>query len=105
MDAVRRALSETRPTGRGEEIASAQSAKSGKTETLVFSFELNVRELTFQTDLKTISRFAQLEYKFGDPERGKTIFEGVVDSHSKRWDLWSIYVDMEAAQGDIASVR
>ena len=57
------------------------------------------------TDLKTIAKFAQLEYKFGDLERGKTIFEGIVDSHPKRWDLWSIYIDMEAGQEDIASVR
>lgn len=56
-------------------------------------------------DLKTISRFAQLEYKLGDPERGKTIFEGIVDSHPKRWDLWSVYMDMEATQGDIQSLR
>ena len=57
------------------------------------------------TDLKTISKFAQLEYKLGDPERGKTIFEGIVDSHPKRWDLWSIYVDMTVSQNDMASVR
>ena len=57
------------------------------------------------TDLETISRFAQLEYKLGDPERGKTIFEGIVESHPKRWDLWSIYIDMEAGQGDIMSCR
>ena len=56
-------------------------------------------------DLKTISKFAQLEYKFGDAERGKTIFEGIVDSHPKRWDLWSIYIDMQASQGDIANIR
>src|ERR1700728_4697941 len=56
-------------------------------------------------DLKTISKFAQLEYKLGDPERGKTIFEGIVDSHPKRWDLWSIYMDMEAGQGDIQNLR
>lgn len=56
-------------------------------------------------DLKTISKFAQLEYKLGDPERGKTIFEGIIDSHPKRWDSWSIYLDMEATQGDIASLR
>jgi len=55
--------------------------------------------------LKTISKFAQLEYKLGDPERGKTIFEGIVDSHPKRWDLWSIYIDMAASQGDMAGVR
>lgn len=61
--------------------------------------------LIVQPDLKTISKFAQLEYKLGDPERGKTIFEGIVDSHPKRWDLWSIYLDMEAGQGDIQSLR
>ena len=57
------------------------------------------------TDLKTISRFAQLEYKYGDPERGKTLFEGIVDSHPKRWDMWSVYVDMEATQGNIQASR
>ena len=56
-------------------------------------------------DLKTISKFAQLEYKLGEPERGKTLFEGMVDSHPKRWDLWSIYIDMEAGQDDIQSMR
>lgn len=56
-------------------------------------------------DLKTISKFAQLEYKLGDPERGKTIFEGVVDSQPKRFDLWSIYMDMEAGQKNIQSLR
>jgi rRNA biogenesis protein RRP5 len=56
-------------------------------------------------DLKTISKFAQLEYKLGEPERGKTLFEGVVDSHPKRWDLWSIYIDMEVGQNDVQSMR
>jgi rRNA biogenesis protein RRP5 len=56
-------------------------------------------------DLKTISKFAQLEYKLGEPERGKTLFEGIVDSHPKRWDLWSIYIDMEAGQKDVQSMR
>ncbi|KAI0080360.1 U3 snoRNP-associated protein Rrp5 [Panus rudis PR-1116 ss-1] len=65
----------------------------------------SLQSLEKRKHLKTISKFAQLEYKLGDAERGKTIFEGIVDSHPKRWDLWSIYIDMEAAQGDIASVR
>ena len=56
-------------------------------------------------DLKTISKFAQLEYKLGEPERGKTLFEGIVDSHPKRWDLWTIYIDMEVGQNDIQSMR
>ena len=69
------------------------------TELLVLTHELG------RPDLKTISKFAQLEYKLGEPERGKTLFEGMVDSHPKRWDLWSIYIDMEAGQKDVQSTR
>ncbi|THH11892.1 hypothetical protein EW146_g7883 [Bondarzewia mesenterica] len=65
----------------------------------------SLQSLEKRKHLKTISKFAQLEYKLGDPERGRTIFEGIVDSHPKRWDLWSIYMDMEAAQKDIQSLR
>lgn len=56
-------------------------------------------------DIKTIAKFAQMEYKLGDPERGKTIFEGIIDSHPKRLDLWSVYIDMEAGQKDIQTIR
>ncbi|CAE6455083.1 unnamed protein product [Rhizoctonia solani] len=55
--------------------------------------------------LKTISTFARMEYKLGDPERGKTIFEGIVESHPKRNDLWSMYIDMETSQNNAQSVR
>lgn len=55
--------------------------------------------------MKTIVRFAQLEYRLGDAERGRTIFEGVVDSYPKRLDLWNVYIDLEAKSGDVQSVR
>ncbi|KAJ3806453.1 hypothetical protein F5876DRAFT_80678 [Lentinula aff. lateritia] len=64
-----------------------------------------LQSLEKRKHLKTISRFAQLEYKYGEPERGKTLFEGIVDSHPKRWDMWSIYMDMEARRSDIQSLR
>jgi len=65
----------------------------------------SLQSLEKRKHLKTISRFAQLEYKYGEPERGKTLFEGIVDSHPKRWDMWSVYMDMEATQGNIQSLR
>lgn len=65
----------------------------------------SLQSLEKRKHIKTISKCAQLEYKFGDPERGKTLFEGMVDSHPKRWDLWSVYIDMETAHGDIMSLR
>jgi rRNA biogenesis protein RRP5 len=42
-----------------------------------------------------ISKFAQLEYKSGVAERGRTMFEGILQSYPKRVDVWSIYLDME----------
>ncbi|KAF8167718.1 hypothetical protein B0H34DRAFT_645870 [Crassisporium funariophilum] len=65
----------------------------------------SLQSLEKRKHLKTISRFAQLEYKYGDAERGKTLFEGIVDSHPKRWDMWSVYMDMEATQSNIQSLR
>lgn len=79
--------------------------RRGKLEEARALLPRSLQSLEKRKHLKTISKFAQLEYKLGDPERGKTIFEGIVESHPKRWDLWSIYIDMEAGQGDIMSLR
>ncbi|KZT75076.1 hypothetical protein DAEQUDRAFT_807332 [Daedalea quercina L-15889] len=79
--------------------------KRGKLDDARKLLPRSLQSLEKRKHLKTISKFAQLEYKFGDPERGKTVFEGIVDSHPKRWDLWSVYIDMEAGQGDIMSAR
>jgi rRNA biogenesis protein RRP5 len=48
---------------------------------------------------------AVLEFKYGDAERGKTIFEGIVDSYPKRLDVWGVYIDQVAKENDIQGVR
>lgn len=40
-----------------------------------------------------VSKAALLEYQLGSPERGRSIFEGLLDSYPKRTDLWSVYID------------
>ena len=45
--------------------------------------------------VKTISKFAVLEFKRGTPERGRTIFEGVLANFPKRADVWHQYLDQE----------
>ncbi|EIW86889.1 hypothetical protein CONPUDRAFT_115715 [Coniophora puteana RWD-64-598 SS2] len=79
--------------------------KRGEVEQARKLLPRSLQSLEKRKHLKTISKFAQLEYKLGDPERGKTIYEGIVDSHPKRWDLWSVYMDMEAGQQNIQSLR
>ncbi|KAH9960794.1 hypothetical protein BGW80DRAFT_1438825 [Lactifluus volemus] len=79
--------------------------KRGEVEQARMLLPRSLQSLEKRKHLKTISKFAQLEYKLGEPERGKTLFEGIVDSHPKRWDLWYIYIDMEASQNDMQSIR
>jgi len=46
-----------------------------------------------------ISKFGMLEFKHGNQESGRTMFEGIVNNYPKRMDIWSIYMDMEIKYG------
>jgi len=46
-----------------------------------------------------------MEFKHGEPERGRTIFEGIVNSYPKRLDFWNVWLDKEIQQGDGDQVR
>ncbi|KAF2258286.1 nucleic acid-binding protein [Lojkania enalia] len=52
-------------------------------------------------------KFAALEFKSpnGDPERGRTIFEGLVSAWPKKYDLWDTYLSLEIAHGGEENVR
>ena len=50
-----------------------------------------------------MSRFAQLEYEFGSPERARTLFDGVLAKHPKRLDLLFVYADKEVKFGSPAA--
>ena len=49
------------------------------------------------THVQMTSKFAQLEFQSpsGNAERGRTIFEGLLDSFPRKMDLWNVYLDME----------
>ncbi|KAL8859953.1 MAG: hypothetical protein Q9178_003501 [Gyalolechia marmorata] len=61
-----------------------------------------LQTLPQHTHLQLTSQFAALEFKSpnGDPERGRTMFEGVLGTFPKRLDIWSILVDLETNKGD-----
>jgi len=56
-------------------------------------------------DLKVITKFGQYEFKYGDADRGRTIFEGIVANYPKRVDLWSVYLDMEIRIAQVDVIR
>lgn len=60
-----------------------------------------------------VSKAALLEYQHGSAERGRSVFEGLLDSYPKRTDLWSVYIDAhikahtppKVAKADFSEVR
>lgn len=57
-------------------------------------FQKSLSTLEKRCHIEVISKFAQMEFRYGDSEKGKTIFETLLASNSKRLDKWSIYIDM-----------
>lgn len=71
----------------------------------MFSFYEGNQGTKCIADVETIEKMALLEFKHGDTERGKTLFEGLIDKFPKRLDLWGVYIDQVAKVGDIQGVR
>ncbi|XP_021893902.1 rRNA biogenesis protein RRP5 isoform X2 [Carica papaya] len=55
--------------------------------------------------IKFISQTAILEFKCGVPDRGRSMFEGILREYPKRTDLWSVYLDQEIRLGDVEVIR
>ncbi|KAL7225150.1 hypothetical protein ACSBR1_020517 [Camellia fascicularis] len=59
----------------------------------------------FKHSCKFLSQAAILEFKCGVPDRGRSMFEGMLREYPKRTDLWSIYLDQEIRLGDVDVIR
>lgn len=63
-------------------------------------------------DVATICKFAQLDYKHGEKEIGRSMFEDLLSTYPKRTDVWGIYLETEtshassdASVGDVDRIR
>jgi len=65
----------------------------------------SVEALPRAKHVEVISKFAQLEFRHGLAERGRTVFDGVLANYPKRVDVWNIYIDMELRQGESEPTR
>jgi rRNA biogenesis protein RRP5 len=41
-----------------------------------------------------VNKFAQLEFKYGELERAKTMYDSLLFTYPNRTDIWSVYIDM-----------
>ncbi|XP_074815521.1 protein RRP5 homolog isoform X1 [Natator depressus] len=79
--------------------------KRGQVEATHRLLERALKGLPDKEHVDVISKFAQLEFHFGDPEHAKAIFESTLSSYPKRTDIWSIYIDMLIKHGSQKEVR
>lgn len=59
----------------------------------------------FLSGVDVIGKFAQLEFRYGDAEKGRTMFDKVLTSYPKRTDLWSVFIDLTVRHGSQKEVR
>ncbi|KAI9790581.1 MAG: rRNA biogenesis protein rrp5 [Piccolia ochrophora] len=64
-----------------------------------------LQALPGDTHIQLTTHFALLEFHHGDPERGRTLFEGLLSRWPKRVDLWNVLIDAEAKKDERARVR
>ncbi|XP_015722403.1 protein RRP5 homolog isoform X3 [Coturnix japonica] len=79
--------------------------KQGQTEATHRLLERALKALPTKEHVDVISRFAQLEFRFGDAEHAKALFESTLSSYPKRTDIWSIYMDIMIKQGSQKEIR
>ncbi|KAK6621934.1 hypothetical protein RUM44_001741 [Polyplax serrata] len=66
----------------------------GKVESARLVLQRALTILSKKQHVPIVSKFAQMENKFGSAERAQTLYESILASFPKRVDIWSCYVDM-----------
>uniref|UniRef100_A0A8D0CUM6 Protein RRP5 homolog n=1 Tax=Sander lucioperca TaxID=283035 RepID=A0A8D0CUM6_SANLU len=64
-----------------------------------------LKSLPSKESVDVIAKFAQLEFRYGDSEKGRTMFDKVLTSYPKRTDLWSVFIDLMVKHGSQKEVR
>ncbi|XP_019744636.1 protein RRP5 homolog isoform X2 [Hippocampus comes] len=64
-----------------------------------------LKSLPSKESVDVITKFAQLEFRFGNTEKGRTMFDKILTSYPKRTDLWSIFIDLMVKHGSQKEVR
>lgn len=59
----------------------------------------------YTLDIDVTVKFAVFEYKFGEGQRGSTVFETLLKHYPRRTDIWSVYIDMTIKQQAFEQVR
>lgn len=79
--------------------------KNNREEDALSVSKKSVLSLPPYKHIETMSKFAQLVFEYGNVERGRTLFDGLLRKAPKRLDIFFVYTDKEVKYGDIAVAR
>uniref|UniRef100_A0AAQ4Q1H9 Protein RRP5 homolog n=1 Tax=Gasterosteus aculeatus aculeatus TaxID=481459 RepID=A0AAQ4Q1H9_GASAC len=79
--------------------------QQGQSDGATVLLQRALKSLPTKESVDVIAKFAQLEFRYGDPEKGRTMFDKVLTSYPKRTDLWSVFLDLMFKHGSQKEVR
>ncbi len=79
--------------------------KSSRHEEAHALLKRSLQSLASHKHVEVMCKYAQMEFELGSPERGRTIFNALLEKYPKRMDLLFVNIDKEVKNGDIAKAR
>ncbi|CAJ1052669.1 protein RRP5 homolog isoform X2 [Xyrichtys novacula] len=79
--------------------------QQGQSEAASALLQRALKSLPSKESVDVIAKFAQLEFRYGDAEKGRTMLDKVLTSYPKRTDLWSVFIDLMVKHGTQKDVR
>ncbi|XP_034457166.1 protein RRP5 homolog isoform X2 [Hippoglossus hippoglossus] len=79
--------------------------QQGQSDAAAALLQRALKSLPSKESVDVIAKFAQLEFRFGDVEKGRTMLDKVLTSYPKRTDLWSVFIDLMIKHGSQKEVR
>ncbi len=70
-----------------------------------FTLQRSIQNLDRKHHVSITVKFGLLEFRMGEVERGKTVFETVLGNFPGRTDLWSVYADALVKADEIEAAR
>ncbi|KAG7486709.1 RRP5-like isoform X1 [Solea senegalensis] len=79
--------------------------QQGQSDTASSLLQRALKSLPTKESVDVIAKFAQLEFRYGDAEKGITMMDKVLTSYPKRTDLWSVFIDLTIKHGSQKDIR
>ncbi|KAM7418676.1 hypothetical protein PAMA_016009 [Pampus argenteus] len=79
--------------------------QQGESDSASALLQRALKSLPSKESVDVIAKFAQLEFRYGDAEKGRAMFDKVLTSYPKRTDLWSVFIDLMVKHGSQKDIR